>query len=102
MKIVKFNENIEISNIDSKEVCVNCGNIAVHLLDSSPLYIPEHFEPEGLNFDDEIYSETICDKCGHKDNIIATINWKPTKKQIEFADLIEKGMNPVEIKKYNL
>ncbi len=102
MKIRKFNEDVEHKHINPMEVCEKCGEVAVHIVDSTPLYCPNKFESDGMNFDDEQYTETICGNCGHKENILGKITWTPSDKQKEYAGLISKGINPVEMKKYNL
>lgn len=39
------------------------------------LYFPDKFEPDGMNFDDYVHAETICDKCGNREIIDGEIKW---------------------------
>lgn len=110
MRIRRLNENIEpmskIEFIDPMEICPECGAIAMHLTDMSPLDIPDKYVSfeMGINFDDEIYAESICDNCGNKENIKGKITWqiKDEEKRNEYMEMYKKGIDPIEIKKYNL
>ncbi len=116
MKIRKFNENknwypsnkdddgINLDQVDINDICPECGAFAMHIVDSSTLYHPEKYEEYGINFDNEIYAESLCDNCGYKQQEFGTIKWnkKEKKKKLEYLEMYKKGIIPNEIQKYNL
>ena len=104
MKIRRFNENVEEKHIDIDEVCPECGAIAMYLIDHHQLYIPEKWEEHQINIDNKLFADIKCDNCGYKESIIGDIKWrtKNIKKRKDYIELYKKGINPVEIQKYNL
>lgn len=108
MRIKRFNENIKEKYIDPKEVCPECGAIAMHLYDHSSFDVPDKFVEDGengMNFDDYFHGSTVCDNCGYRDTIEGYVKWNnpsKMKKREEYIELYRKGINPVEVQKYNL
>jgi len=104
MKIRRFNENIEENHIDIDEVCPKCGSIAMYLTDHQSLYMPEKYDKDQINIDNEVYADIRCDNCGYKESIIGDIKWRTKEigKRKEYIEMHKKGISPVEIQKYNL
>jgi len=106
MKIRRFNENNtdKYTYLDINEVCPECGAIAMNLIDHDQLYIPEKWGEHQINIDNELYADIKCDNCGYKEAIIGDIKWrtKNIEKRKEYVEMYKKGINPIEIKKYNL
>jgi len=60
--------------------CAKCNSNKVRIYDNQGLYHPtkEMCEDKGydkVGFDNEIYVSTICDNCGHEDNLMGKIQW---------------------------
>ena len=76
----------------------------MYLTDYLPLFIPEKYDEDQMNIDNEIYADIKCENCGYKESIIGDIKWKTKniEKRKEYIELHKKGINPVEVQKYNL
>jgi len=116
MRIKRFNENknwypknhfddgINLDNVDINEICPKCGSFSMHIFDHQTISQPEKYEEYGINFDSEIYAESICDECGYKQQEYGVIKWnkKEKEKKWEYLEIYKKGMHPKELKKYNI
>ena len=97
-----INENED--NYELNEICPRCGARAMYIYDFSPIAISDKYSEDNLNFDTEIEAYSKCDKCGFKLSVTGSIKWEvyDKDKRKKYKHLLDIGIEPEEVEKFNL